>query len=201
MGLLDFKALFRSWITPYLTEIKANAGSGGGSSYVPNKTHIQTFNTPVNCNNSGSILIKEYDPITIQAGKSIRVDAEFVTRNDSTSWGGLYLEIHCKINGVQKNLGHPGYHSSVMSDRAKVIPIERRMYTFDFIEELSLNPLLDYTVSFLFYGKSYSGITQINNNSAQNVVAHGQGSTPESYGASQQYSKLIITEISDLVIH
>tara|TARA_R110000851_G_scaffold147580_4_gene287523 strand:- start:1120 stop:1752 length:633 start_codon:yes stop_codon:yes gene_type:complete len=175
-----------------------------GGSYVPNKVHMQTWADPVDVEDDAAYHIKTFDDVTIQADKAVLFDLMIYVRNDTQSWGGLYLNIYCLINGTRYNLGNTGFNAGVMlNGAAEVMLLNHKMY-YDFPGNFELSG--DYVVQFEIYGKTYGGTTSVNGNSLQNTELYGfttgdstfSAVTVEDWIKPQNFSRMVIHEIDTL---
>ena len=114
------------------------------------------------------------------------------TRNDSTSWGGGYIEPQVSFNsGTWQSLGSCGHDAGVMRLRNATIG--------NFYNTILLDPAQSstFTAQFRFYFRSYDGTIGWNNgiNHDINVVS---GTAPIMSGNNglQHYMHLIVEELA-----
>ena len=160
-----------------------------------NKFYVQLQKSDVTLGTT-TATIKEFPVLTIQAGKSLHISLEVPMRNESTSWGGAYINTSVRINGgTWYNLGNSGYCTPVMMNGCKGIGKHCESKALDFITGLGLDPLADYTVQFYISGRSYNGTLWINKSSEINSLhVTGRGAS-RSMGTDQNFMRLIVQEI------
>ena len=90
-------------------------------------------------------------------GSRIKVEWRCPFRNDSTSWGGGYIDIQYAFNeGAYISLGHSGYDGGVMNNGASGIGSMSGNFAL-------LNcPAENFTLQMKFMHKSYDGTVTIN---------------------------------------
>jgi hypothetical protein len=103
---------------------------------------------------------------TFNANSLIEMDYLFPCRNDSTSWGGMYIEPQVSFNGgtTWSSLGSSGYDGGVMHSGSSDIG--------SYYNSLTINPgqTVAFTPRFRFYMKAYDGTSSINNGGNSNDV-------------------------------
>lgn len=110
-------------------------------------------------------------------------------RNDSTSWGGLYIEPQVEFNsdGAWKSLGCCGYDGGVMIFLGQTIASYQNSILID--PEMAS----EYSVKFRFAMRSYDGTTTINNSHDINNVS-GTATIMPGVSGTQHYHHLIVEE-------
>lgn len=168
------------------------------SSPVPCKTYRQTWTGNTSVGSGNAIHVHTFPVQTIQAGKNLEVYFRVPARNDSSSWGGLYLNINCRVNGgTWYNFGNGGYDGNVMEHGAS-ISTSHRSFLLDFIANAGVAPDADYTVQFELYARSYDGTTQVGsgshdiNRTANNLGVRGGLAT---WGSDQNFTTVIMREV------
>lgn len=92
------------------------------------------------------------DGFTVPAGSVIKTDFSIPARNDSTNWGGGYVEVQYQINSESwVSLGHSGYDMNVMYSTTASIGT----YTNGFIQDFSLTES-DFTLKYKFRHRWYN---------------------------------------------
>jgi len=91
-------------------------------------------------------------------GSTIHIEAWIPMRNDSTGWGGGYVDTNITFdNGVAwRSLGNHGYDGGVMANTSPSIHGENITYL------VTGTPSTDYSVKLRFMFKSYDGTVAIN---------------------------------------
>lgn len=111
-------------------------------------------------------------------------------RNDSTSWGGLYIEPQIEFNedGSWKSLGCSGYDGSVMINNHETIASYMNVLLID-PEQTS-----DFDVKFRFAMQSYDGTTDINDRHDINTVSGTASNIMSGINGRQHYFHLLVEE-------
>jgi hypothetical protein len=120
----------------------------------------------------------------------IKLTYAFPMRNDSTSWGGGYLEPQIKINtGAWQSLGSGGYDGSVMNLGNSAIG------TYTNVLYITPGQTSTYSLQFRFYFRSYDGTVLINQ--SHDINARSNTATLMSgQNGLQHYAHIIIEELS-----
>lgn len=153
----------------------------------------QTNSTTYNFTTSWA-LGPTFDAITgFQAGSLVRMFYHFPMRNDSTAWGGGYIEPQVSINGgAWQSLGSCGYDASVMNSGSPAIG------TFNNSLLLDLGGASDFSVQFRFYCRSYDGTVTLNGSHDVNTVSGTATIMPGNNGL-QHWAHIIVEELATLV--
>jgi hypothetical protein len=129
------------------------------------------------------------------AGSKVRIFIEIPLRNDSTSWGGAYVEPQISFNGgtTWASLGSSGFDGSVMHSGSSDISTYNRM--------LYIDPQLHgisgaYSVRLRFYCKTYDGSAQWNLSHDLNAVSGTATAITGAGNYQQHYAKVIIEELA-----
>ena len=180
-----------------LFNVGGDVGEGAQSAASKNKTYVQTFKTTKNFGNGDASLLNLFPEVTIQAGKQVRLDVRIPTRSESTNWGGLYVNVNAKVNGVWYNLGNTGHDGGVMHYSATSIHALNHQMILDFIGNLGLDENQEYTLQFELTARSYNYTTIVNGSHDINGTGFLLGSRGElqTWASDQNFTHLIITEI------
>lgn len=154
--------------------------------------------TDRSCTTTWVLLYTAPDHAGFLAGSKVRLFIEIPFRNDSTSYGGAYVEPQISFNGgtTWASLGSSGYDGSVMHTGSGDISTYNRM--------LYVDPQLHgvsgaYSVRLRFYCKSYDG-TALWNGSHDLTAVSGTATAITGTGNFQQhYAKVIIEELARFV--
>ncbi|MDB4157986.1 hypothetical protein N9609_00695 [bacterium] len=178
-----------------LSELFKKGGADGVGS---GKTYVQTFKTTKTFSNGNATLLNLFPEVTIHPNKKVRLDIYVPTRDNTTSWGGLYVNVNAKVNGTWYNLGNTGYDGGVMAKSANSIHALNHEMILDFVGNLNLDPKLPFTLQFELKARSYDGTTTVNGSHDINKTANGLGSRGalQTWASDQNFTHLIITEIN-----
>jgi hypothetical protein len=124
-----------------------------------------------------------------RAGSKIRLTYHVPMRNDSTSWGGGYIEPQIRINGgTWQSLGSSGYDGGVMNNTSPSIG--------SYGNTLLIDPAQtnDFTVQTRFYHRAYDGTVKVNGSHDVNNVS-GTGSLMSGINSSQHYTNVLVEEV------
>ena len=171
--------------------------TGISSPYTPCKSYKFNHTTTSTCGTGNAVVIKQFPAQTIQAGKNVDMYLRLPARNDSTSWGGLYVQINVQVNGgTWYNLGNSGYDGNVM-EYGQSISTSHHHKLLDFIANAGVSSSSSYTVSFEVTGRSYSGTTTINGSHDINKTTSGLNSRGgvALWGANDNFTTLILREV------
>lgn len=166
------------------------------SSQLVNKSYVQTYKGGKNFGNGNATLLNLFPEVTIQAGKKVKIYLYVPTRNNTSSWGGLYVNINAKVNGTWYNLGNTGYDGGVMHSSATSIHALNHEMLLDFITNLNLPANQPYTLQFELTARSYNGTTYVNHSHDINRTANNLGSRGglQTWASDQNYCHIIIEE-------
>jgi hypothetical protein len=120
----------------------------------------------------------------------VRLEYHMPCRNDSTSWGGMYIEPQVSFNGgAYQSLGSCGYDGSVMNLNAPSIG--------SYYNSILINPSLSSTFSaqFRFYFRSYDGTSTLNGSHDINLISN-TATLMSGVNGLQHFSKIIVQGIS-----
>jgi hypothetical protein len=130
----------------------------------------------------------------------IQIEYHMPCRNDSTGWGGLYIEPQVQFGGAQTqyvasswySLGSSGYDGAVMNSGSADIG--------SYYNSVLLTPAITntYSIAMRFYGRAYDGTAYINTNHDVNVVS-GTATSLTGTNFNQHFSKIIISELAPIV--
>lgn len=126
-----------------------------------------------------------------KAGSYIHLFYYVPNRNNSTSWGGAYIEPQVEFNndGVWFSLGCCGYDGGVMIYRHATIASYMTSIIID------PNQSNDFSVKFRFAMRSYDGTTTINGSHNINNVS-GTASIMGGNNGLQHYFHIVVKEYS-----
>lgn len=111
-------------------------------------------------------------------------------RNDSTSWGGLYLEPQIRFNqGTWQSLGSSGYDGNIMHLNSADISSYNQTILID------PGQTSTFSVGFRFYCRSYDGTSTINGSHDLNSVS-GTASIMSGANGNQHYFHIIVEELA-----
>lgn len=129
------------------------------------------------------------------AGSLVKLSYHVPCRNDSTSWGGAFLEPQISYNGGAKwwSLGGSGYEA-VMNYGGNAIG--------SYFQSILIDPYLSgvsagagFGVQIRFYATSYDGTTLINTSHAINSIS-GTAVLDPSINGAQHYAHIIVEELA-----
>lgn len=122
-------------------------------------------------------------------GSKIKMHYHVPVRNDSTSWGGCYLEPQLSFDGgvTWQSLGGAGY--DVIMEMGQSI----HSANYDFFIDPGM--VAAFNVSMRLYAKSYDGTTTMITSNAINSVS-GTASVMSGVNGTQHYVKVIMEEIA-----
>jgi len=161
-----------------------------------NKSYVQVFKGNKTFGNGNAVLLNLFPEVTIQAGKKVKIDIYVPTRDNTNSWGGLYVNINARVNGTWYNLGNTGYDGGVMNYSATSIHALNHEMLLDFIANLGLPVDQPYTLQFELTARSYNGTTYVNRSHDINRTANNLGNRGvlQSWASDQNYCHIIIEE-------
>lgn len=127
-----------------------------------------------------------------QANSLIKLFYSVPMRNDSTSWGGGYIEPQVRFNeGTWQSLGSCGHDAGVMYLGNNFIGTYRQIILIDPVQSAN------FSVQFRFYFRSFDGTVGWNNgiNHDTNVVS---GTAPIMAGNNglQHFAHIIVEELA-----
>lgn len=126
----------------------------------------------------------------LQAGSLVRLFYHFPMRNDSTSWGGGYIEPQISINGgTWQSLGSCGYDASVMNLGNGAIG------SFNNSILLDLSQTTAFSVQFRFYCRSYDNTLTMNGSHEINVIS-GTATLLSGTNGLQHWGHIIVEELA-----
>ena len=135
-----------------------------------------TFDVIPNCQSRSLLHISYYVP----------------ARNDSTSWGGLYIEPQVRFNeGTWQSLGSSGYDGGVMRNGQASIGSYYQTILIDPAQTAS------FSVQFRIYFRSYDGTAGVNNgvNHDINVVSNTATIISGNNGL-QHFTHIVVEELA-----
>lgn len=126
-----------------------------------------------------------------KAGSLVKITYGMPTRNDSTSWGGGYIEPQININGTGwQSLGSSGYDAGVMGMAALI---------GSYSQSILIDPGMstDFSLEIRFYARSYDGTLNINGSNEINVRS-GTATLMSGNNGLQHYAHVIVEELAIL---
>ena len=82
---------------------------------ITNKSYVQVFKENKTFGSGNVVLLNLFPQLTIQASKKVKIYLYVPTRDNTNSWGGLY--VNAKANGTWYNLGSRGALQTWASDQ------------------------------------------------------------------------------------
>jgi hypothetical protein len=163
------------------------------SNYNVNVLNVQTNSTTYNFG-TGWGLGPTFSNITgFLPSSLIFLQYHMPCRNDSTSWGGMYIEPQVSFNGsgTWQSLGSCGYDGSVMNLGNGAIG--------SYYNSILIDPGLTSTFSaqFRFYFRSYDSTSILNGSHDINSIS-GTAALMSGINGQQHFSKIIVQGISPL---
>lgn len=140
------------------------------------------------------VLGPTFDNIACSGNSLLLVDYYVPMRNESTSWGGGYIEPQVSFDGGTSwnSLGSCGYDGGVMRSGNASISY--------YYQQLLINPGLtsSFTARFRFYFKSYDSTVGWNNGVNHNINANLSGAAPLPYtnNGNQHWMHIIVEELA-----
>lgn len=128
-------------------------------------------------------------------GSKLRIFYELPLRNDSTSWGGAYVEPQITFNEgtTWASLGSGGFDGSVMhTGSGDISTYNRTLYVDPQLHGISGA----YSVAIRFYCKTYDGTAQWNLSHDLNSVSGTATAITGTGNYQQHYAKVIIEELA-----
>jgi len=127
-----------------------------------------------------------------KAGSRLAISYYVPTRNESTDWGGAYIELQVRFNGgAWKSFGTSGY-SSVMSNGNAVIGFYHNTLSLDPATE---GIAVDFSVQFRIYFASYQDTVSVNGGNNLTVAGSGTATRMGGDNGNQHYTHVIVDEI------
>jgi hypothetical protein len=128
----------------------------------------------------------------LRAGSLLKISYNVPMRNDSTSWGGGYIEPQVRFNqGTYQSLGSSGYDGGVMNLGNAAIG--------SYSQNILIDPAQTSTFSaqFRFYFRSYDGTVQWNQSHDINSISNTATLMPGTNG-TQHFMNVVVEEIARL---
>ncbi len=171
-------------------------GTDGALYKSKNKSYVYTYKTTKTYTNGNAQLLNLFPQVTIQPNKDVYFKLYVPTRSNTTSWGGLYVNVNVNVNGTWYNLGNTGYDGGVMASSALNIHALNHEMLLDFITNIGLPVDQPYTVQFELTARSYNGTTTVNGSHDINRTSNSLGSrgAVQTWASDQNYTHIIIIE-------
>lgn len=127
-----------------------------------------------------------------QPGSVIRLDYQIPTRNDSTSWGGGYIEPQVRFDDEPwQSLGSCGHDAGVMSLGYACIASYQQTI---FIDPARSSP---FAVQFRFYFRAYESTIGLNNALGHDInLTSGTATIMPGNNGLQHYTHIIVQELA-----
>lgn len=132
--------------------------------------------------------------LDFKAGSKIKISYHMPCRNDSTSWGGAYIEPQVSFNSGSTwfSLGSSGYDANIMNSGSPSIG--------SYFNSILIDPQIstNFSLKVRFYCASYDGTAWINLNHNINAIS---GNAPLISGNNglQHYAHIIVEELATIV--
>lgn len=126
------------------------------------------------------------------ANSLVKLSYHMPCRNDSTTWGGMYIEPQISINGgAWQSLGSGGYDGNVMNNTSADIG--------SYFNSILIDPAQAsaYTLQVRFYFRSYDGTATLNGSHDVNAIS-GTATLMSGNNGLQHYSKIIVEELAKI---
>lgn len=121
----------------------------------------------------------------------VRLDYFFPMRNDSTGWGGCYIEPQVRFNeGSWQSLGSSGYDGVMKNGNAMISSYENAI----FIDPAQTGR---FSVQFRFYFRSYDSTVLLNGVHDINVIS-GTAPLMSNNNGLQHYAHIVVQEFATL---
>lgn len=164
------------------------------SGYYVRQITSQVDTTDRTFGNSWTLMVTMPSLPTFKAGSKILANYQLPLRNDSTSWGGAYIEPQISYNGGSTwfSCGSSGYDGAIMHN------VSQDIATYS--STLFLDPALqgvstDFTPRFRFYARTYDGSANWNGSHDLGTVS-GTATTGAGNNYYQHYAKIVIQELA-----
>ena len=140
------------------------------------------------------VLDKFTDIVGFQPGSLVKLSYHVPCRNDSATWGGMYLEPQISYNGGTKwwSLGGSGHDGGVMNQGYAVGSYFQSILIDPYVNGVSAGA--GFGVQIRFYAIAYDGIVNVMINSGHNINTVSNTATIESGANGQQHFAHIIVE-------
>ena len=127
-----------------------------------------------------------------QANSKVLISYHIPMRNDSTSWGGGYIEPQITFdNSTWQSLGSSGYDGAVMNNSSASIG--------SYFQQLLIDPGISttFSVRLRFYFRSYDNTVRINQSHDINNIS-GTATLMSGVNGTQHYCKVIVSELGEI---
>lgn len=156
----------------------------------PRKVYAQTDSATYSFTTTWSVGPTFADIGDFKAGSYVLIDYHMPCRNDSASWGGIYIEPQVRFNsGVWQSLGSSGYDGGVMNSSSDSIGSYRNAILVDPGQSAT------FSVGVRFVCRSYDGTALINGSHEVNALS-GTATLMSGTNGLQHYSKVIVQELA-----
>ena len=150
----------------------------------------------ISVGNGDAVPILTTEPIVIKKGSDVKVDINvpFRQKNDSTSWGGLYVNVNVEINGTWYNMGNGGYENMLDQGVKNIDKLTRTIIT-KFPEWIGVEG--DYVMRVELTARSYQAVDVIINASHDmNSINNALNSRGDLFtkGSNQNYLHVSLSE-------
>lgn len=174
-----------------MSKARNNANTDG---YYVRQSIVQVYSSAWTVTNTWSLAVTFDSLPEFKAGSLIEMDYLFPCRNDSASWGGMFIEPQVSFNGGTSwsSLGSSGYDGGIMHSGSADIGSYYNSMTIDPGQSSNFIP------RFRFYMRSYDGTTSINNGGNSNDVNNISGTATLLSGNNglQHFGRINVREIA-----
>lgn len=169
-----------------VAKVAGNAGRYVRQVYVENDATNRSFTT------SWSLGATFTNVTGFKAGSLVEVTYYIPLRNDSTSWGGAYVEPQVTFNNsTWLSCGSSGYTAVMENGGASISFYGKTLLLDPSLESISG----DFQFNIRFYLKSYDGtLTSVTSNNINNTSGTVSSATSTNY--TQHYASIIVRELA-----
>ncbi len=151
---------------------------------------VQTDNTTRNFGTAWALGATFTTIPDFKAGSLVRISYHFPIRNDSTSWGGCYIEPQISFDegSTWNSLGSSGYDGGVMNSGSTAIG--------SYSNTLLIDPqqAADFSVTIRFWHRSYDSTATINGSHDVNNIS-GTATLMSGVNGLQHFTRVIVEEL------
>ena len=154
------------------------------------KLYTEVNSETVTLSTTWSLAVAFSDVTGFKAGSLIKLTYHMPMRNDSTSWGGAYIEPQIRFNsGTWQSLGSSGYDGGIMHLTSADIG--------SYFQEIVIDPgqTSDFSFGVRFYARAYDSTAYINGSHDINNVS-GTASIMSGNNGLQHYCHIIVEELA-----
>lgn len=167
---------------------KVASTTAQGAGRYTRQVYTQVYTSSVSVGTGWTLGFTFADIGGFKAGSLIKMSYMIPSRNDSTSWGGTYIEPQIRYNsGTWQSLGSCGYDGGTMHSGSSDIASYHNSLLIDPSQSA------DFSVGFRFYFKTYDGTSTINGSNDLNTIS-GTASLIGGVTGQQHYAHIIVEE-------